>query len=72
MKEIFRTSDPIEITFAQALLRAEDIDSVVFDEAMGAFYPGVGLFPRRLMVADSDAAAGRTTLRDNGLDVKDP
>ena len=71
MKEIFRTTDPTEITFAQALLKGEDIQSFVFDEAMGAFYGGSGLFPRRVMVADDDESAAREVLRENGLDVRD-
>jgi len=71
MKEIFRTTDPTEIAFAQALLKGEEIGSFVFDEAMGSFYAGVGLFPRRVMVADDDAFDARVVLRDNGLDVRD-
>lgn len=71
MKEIFRTSDPTEIAFAQALLTGEEIISVVFDEAMASFYGGSHLFARRVMVADSDAFDARIVLRDNGLEVKD-
>ncbi|MEX0970557.1 MAG: DUF2007 domain-containing protein [Paracoccaceae bacterium] len=70
MKEIFRSTDPTEIAFAQALLAGEEISAVVFDENMSAFYGGIGLFPRRVMVVDDDAAEAIIVLRENGLESK--
>ena len=70
MKEIFRSNDPTEIAFAQALLAGEEIGVVVFDENMGAFYAGIGLFPRRVMVVDDDVEEAARVLRDNGLEAK--
>ena len=68
MKEILRTTDPTIIPFSTALLRAEDIDCFVMDVHMSVLEGGIGLFPRRLLVADRDAFRARAVLRDNGVD----
>jgi hypothetical protein len=69
MKEILRTTDPTVIAFATALLRAEDIDCFVLDVHMSVMEGGIGIFPRRLMVAEEDAFQARAVLRANDLEV---
>lgn len=69
MKEILRTTDPTAIAFSTALLRGEDIDCFVMDVHMSVLEGGIGIFPRRLMVADRDAFRARAILIDN--DVED-
>jgi hypothetical protein len=69
MKDILRTTDPTVIAFGSALLRAEGIDCFVLDVHMSVLEGGIGLFPRRLVVADRDSFRARAVLRDNGLDV---
>lgn len=69
MKEILRTTDPTAIAFSTALLRGEDIDCFVMDVHMSILEGGIGIFPRRLMVADRDAFRARAILNDN--DVED-
>lgn len=68
MKLLLQTTDPTVIAFAQALLEGEDIDSFVLDVHMSVFEGGLGILPRRLMVADSDWFIARTVIRDNGID----
>ena len=68
MKEILRTTDPTAIAFSTALLRGEDIDCFVMDVHMSILEGGIGIFPRRLMVADRDAFRARAILNDNGLE----
>lgn len=68
MKEILRTTDPTIIAFATALLRAEGIDCFVLDVHMSVLEGGIGLFPRRFMVADRDAFRVRAILTDNGVE----
>lgn len=72
MKLLLRTTDPTVIAFAQMLLEGEGIDSFVMDVHMSALEGGIGLFPRRLMVADRDHFRARAVLADNevpeGLD----
>ena len=63
-----RTTDPIQVSFAQALLSAEDIDCVVFDSNMSVMEGGIGAFPRRIMVRREDLFRARAVLKDNGLD----
>ena len=69
MKEILRTTDPTAIAFSTGLLRGEDIDCFVMDVHMSVLEGGIGIFPRRLMVADRDAFRARAILNDN--DVED-
>ena len=69
MKEILRTTDPTVIAFATALLRAEDIDCFVLDVHMSVMEGGIGIFPRRLMVADEDAFQARAVLRANDVET---
>ena len=69
MKELLRTTDPTKIAFAQALLEGEGIASFPMDVHMSVLEGGIGIFPRRLAVADRDAFRARAILVDNGLDV---
>ncbi len=72
MKEIIRTTDPTIIAFCTALLRAEDIDCFVLDVHMSVLEGGIGLFPKRLVVAQRDVFMARAVLRDNDVpDVLD-
>jgi hypothetical protein len=72
MDEIVRTTDPTLIPFARALLAAEGIECVEFDVHMSVLEGSLGVLPRRLMVARSDAFRARAILRDNGLLQADP
>ena len=71
MKELVRSNDPTIIAFAKALLRGEGIDCFEMDVNMSVLEGSIGVFPRRIMVADVDHAAAVRTLRDNGIDVDD-
>jgi len=67
MKLLLRTTDPTVIAFAQMLLAGEGIDSFVMDVHMSTLEGGIGMFPRRLMVADRDHFRARAVLIDNDL-----
>ncbi|PIV77964.1 MAG: hypothetical protein COW54_11900 [Rhodobacteraceae bacterium CG17_big_fil_post_rev_8_21_14_2_50_63_15] len=71
MKQLLRSNDPTAIAFAQALLQGEGIDCFEMDVNMSMLEGSIGIFPRRLMVADSDYDAARETLRDNGFSLED-
>ncbi len=71
MKEILRTTDPTIIAFATALLRAEDIEPFVLDVNMSVLEGGIGLFPRRLMVADGHNFRARAILSDNEIELSE-
>ncbi len=67
MKLLLRTNDPTVIAFAQALLEGEGIDSFVMDVHMSALEGGLGILPRRLMVADRDHFMARAIMADVGI-----
>jgi hypothetical protein len=69
MKQLFRTTDPTLIPFAQALLQGEGIDCFEMDVNMSVLEGGIGIFPRRLMVAEDDYQRARRALEDNGIEV---
>ncbi len=68
MKEILRTTEALDVTFATALLKGEGIRYFVLGENMAALEGSIGVFPRRLMVAEADAFVAAAVLRDNGID----
>ncbi len=68
MKEILRTNDPTQIAFATAMLKGEGIKCFVLDQHMSIMEGSIGLFPRRLVVADSDHFIAQAVLRDNEID----
>ncbi len=67
MREILRTNDPVRLSYAQALLRDAGIAPLVLDVHMSIMEGSIGIFPRRVMVADEDEARARALLR-HGLD----
>ena len=67
MKLLLRTNDPTVIAFAQMLLAGEGIDSFVMDVHMSALEGGLGILPRRLMVADRDHFIARAVMADNDI-----
>ncbi|MAY31725.1 MAG: DUF2007 domain-containing protein [Rhodovulum sp.] len=69
MKELLRTTDPTEIAFATALLSGEGIEVFPVDVHMSVLEGGVGVLPRRLLIADRDLFMARAILTDNGFDL---
>jgi hypothetical protein len=54
MREVLKTTDPVALNFAEALLNGAGIGSVIFDGHMSIMDGSLGILPRRLMVTDSD------------------
>ncbi|RED53699.1 DUF2007 domain-containing protein [Aestuariispira insulae] len=54
MKELLRTTDEIRLSYLQAMLRGEGIDSVILDRHASILEGSIGALPRRLMVDDDD------------------
>ena len=71
MKQLLSTTDPTVIAFARALLQGEGIDCFEMDVNMSILEGGIGIFPRRLMVADDDFEDAAVTLTDNGLELNE-
>lgn len=68
MKELIRSTDPLILTRAEAVLKSEGIESFALDQHMSVLEGSIGVLPRRLMVADRDAFRAKAILRDLGLD----
>lgn len=71
MKELLRTNDPVQISFASALLKEAEIAFDVFDAHTSSLEGSVLAIQRRLVVLDEDLDEARAILRDAGLDVPD-
>ena len=62
MREILRSNDPVEISWARAVLEAEGVDVLVFDANIAAIEGSILAFQRRLMVLDDEAARAAAIL----------
>ncbi len=69
MKLLFQTNDPTIIAFAQVLLDGEGIASFVLDVHTSIMEGGIGLLPRRVMVADDDFDDAIVVMTDNDIEV---
>jgi hypothetical protein len=67
MHELLRTSDVVLVSFVEALLREQRIDYHVADLNTSAVEASIGIFPRRILIASSDAEEARNLLIDAGL-----
>ena len=67
MREIVRTNDPVLVSAIEALLNGASIRHMILDQNMSVLEGSLGVLPRRIMVADDDAAPARRLLTDAGL-----
>lgn len=66
MKELVRTNDSVFLSWVQAMLRADLIETFVLDGHMSVLEGSAAAIPRRVMVADEDYARAKALLRDAG------
>ncbi len=67
MVELFRSNNPVLLSWSQALLRDAEIEAVVLDGHMSVLEGSIGALPRRLMVAEADAERARRILEEAGV-----
>ena len=67
MRELIVTNEPVLISYAEALLKDQRIEAMVFDRNMSLMEGSIGAFPRRLVVSDEQWAKAADILRDAGL-----
>jgi Putative prokaryotic signal transducing protein len=67
MRELVRTNDAVLISAIGALLDGARIKHLVFDQNISVLEGSVGVFPRRIVVAEDDIAAARRVLSEAGL-----
>jgi hypothetical protein len=66
MRVIASSNDPVRLSFLEALLADAGIGSVLLDSNISAVEGSIGVFPRRLAVAEADAQRARHVLREAG------
>jgi putative signal transducing protein len=66
MQVVATSTDPVRISFLRALLRDAGVACTVLDAHISAVEGGIGAFPRRLAVAERDAARARRVLAEAG------
>lgn len=67
MRELMRTSNPVLISFVEALLRDARMVCHVADRNMSVAEGSIGAFPCRVLVGEDDFFAARDLLIDAGL-----
>jgi hypothetical protein len=67
MNSLLQTTDPVVLSYAEALLRDAGIEWHVADSNMSAVEGSIGIFPRRVLVRDEQWSAARRILLDAGL-----
>ena len=64
MIELLRTNDLVQLSWAEAMLKAAGIDCLVADPYVAAVEGSIGAFPRRLLVLAEDEKAARRLLEE--------
>ncbi|MHA1570880.1 MAG: putative signal transducing protein [Alphaproteobacteria bacterium] len=64
MRELFRTNDPVKLSWLEVLLRDRGIETVIFDTHTSIIEGSAGAILRRMMVLDEDYGAAYRALRD--------
>lgn len=62
MRDILRSNDLVELSWAQAVLRDAGIEAVLLDAHTSVLEGSLGVLPRRLMVVDADFAEALAVL----------
>jgi hypothetical protein len=66
MKELLRTNDPVQLSWAMATLAQAGIECLVLDQHTSAVEGSIGAIPRRLVVAERDWRRARTLMAAQG------
>ena len=68
MDELLRTNDLVLISYVQALLADEEVETVVLDQHTSVLEGSIGAIQRRVMVLSADLFRARAILDDIGID----
>jgi len=64
MREVLKSNNPVDLSYAEAVLKDAGIQSVVFDDQMSVMDGSMVILPRRLMVSNDDEHRARALLAD--------
>ena len=70
MRELLRTNDPVLVSFVEALLGDSGLGFHIADANMSIVEGSIGVFPRRVLVAEDDFHAAQRLLTDAGLEAE--
>jgi hypothetical protein len=62
VKELFRTNDPVLVSWAEALLAGEGVGVFIMDSHMSVLEGSANAIPRRVMVVDEDFSRARALI----------
>jgi hypothetical protein len=68
MRELVRTTEPVLLSFVEALLNDAGLTCMIADTHISVMEGSIGVFPRRVLVLDEDYARARRLLIDAGLE----
>jgi len=66
MRELVRTNDAVLISAIEALLKSANIVHMVVDQHMSVLEGSIGIFPKRIMVAEDEYEDARELLAEAG------
>lgn len=64
MEEVFRTNDPVKLSYAEHLLHEAGVEYFVADRHISAIEGNIGVFPRRILVPEEQLARAKVVLAD--------
>ena len=67
MQPVIKTTNPVTLNFAEAVLKEADIPSFLMDQHVSMVEGSIGVIPRRLMVDDDDLSEAIAALEAAGL-----
>ena len=62
MEEVYRTTNPVDLSYAMHLLAEAGVEAFCADQFISAVEGSIGAFPRRVMVLREDLAGARLAL----------
>jgi hypothetical protein len=66
MKELLRTNDPVQLSWAMATLAQAGIECLVLDQHTSVVEGSIGAIQRRLVVAEGDYRRARRLMTAQG------
>lgn len=67
LRELARTTNPVDVTYIRATLDEAGIPSFVFDGSMSVLDGSLGFLPQRIMVSDQDLDQARSLFAGENL-----
>ena len=66
MKELLRSNEMVFLSWVEALLKSEGVETFILDGHMSVLEGSVSAIPRRIMVSEKDYHRARGVLHESG------